>query len=285
MPEVAILTDTVSCLPEELVKEYRINIIPVGLTINRKIFLDTEITNEEFWKLFYQAQEPVTTTAANPSDFENIFTALSAKTDNICCIPVSMQLSATGSMAAQAREAVLQKFPSLKIEIVDSKTATGAEGFIVLEAARAAAAGKSLSEVVATAQDMAGRVKFLCAMQTLKYVVRSGRAPRSALIGDWLKAKPILGMVSGTGLVENLGRARGMDKAIARMVDMVKDYADTNKPLHLMVHYSDDKTLGEKIKETMLSRYNCREVYFTPYTPVMTSQTGPVVAVAFYADR
>ena len=154
-----------------------------------------------------------------------------------------------------------------------------------MEAARAAAAGKSLSEVVATAQDMVSRVKFLCAMQTLKYVVRSGRAPRSALIGDWLKVKPILGMVSGTGLVENLGRARGMDKAIARMVDMVKDYADTSKPLHLMVHYSDDKTLGEKIKETMLSRYNCREVYFTPYTPVMTSQTGPVVAVAFYTDR
>lgn len=133
------------------------------------------------------------------------------------------------------------------------------------------------------AQDMVSRVKFVTAMQTLKYLIKSGRAPKSAIIGNWLHVKPLVGMVSGSGLVDNIGRVRGMDKAIEKIIDMVKEYNDTNKPLHIMVHYTDDKSLGEKIRDEVVSRYQCSEVYLTPYTPVMTSQTGPVVAIAFYS--
>ena len=284
MSRVAIITDTVSCLPPDLVKKYSITVIPVGLVIDRKCYQDTAISNEEFWRLFNLTKEPITTNATNPADFEAAFARLAQNTDSICCILVSKKLSATYNSAVMARETLKEKLPSLKIEIIDSTTATGAQGYIVLEAARAAQSGKDLAEVTQAAMDMIPRVKFITAMQTLKYLIKSGRAPKSAIIGDWLKVKPLIGMVSGTGLVDNLGRERGMDKAIEKILDMVKDHADTSKPLHIMVHYTDDKALGEKIRNIMVSRYNCCEVHLTPYTPVMASQTGPVVAIAFYSE-
>ncbi len=283
MSKVAIVTDSISCIPTDLVKKYDVSIVPIGLVIDRKSYLDTEISNEEFWKLFYQTKEPITTNAGNPADFEQTFSQIAQHTDNVCCILVSKELSATYNMACLAKENLKSKIPSLKIEIVDSKTSTGAEGFVAIEAARAAEEGKDLSEVVSVAQSMVPRVKFFSAMQTLKYLIRCGRAPKSAFIGDWLKVKPILGMINGSGLVENLGRERGMEKAISKMLELSSTYIDSTKPLHLMVHYTDDKTLGEKIRDTMVSRYQCNEVYLTPYTPVMASQTGPMVAIAFYS--
>jgi DegV family protein with EDD domain len=285
MSQVAIVTDTISCLPPEMVQEYDIHIIPVGLVIDRKVYLDNSISNEEFWRLFYQAKESVTTNAANPADFESLFTRLAGRTDEICCILVSKQLSATYNMAAKARDTVQQKFPGLKIEIIDSRTATGAQGYIVRAAAQAAREGRSLNEVAQVAQEMVPRVKFLTVMQTLKYLIKSGRAPKAAIIGNWLNVKPLIGMVSGSGLVDSLGKERGMDKAITKIIDRVKEYADTAKPLHVMVHYTDDKSLGESVKEKVASLYHCSEIYLTPYTPVMASQTGPVIAIAFYADK
>lgn len=53
-------------------------------------------------------------------------------------------------------------------------------------------------------------------------------------------------------------------------------------PLHVMVHYTNDVALGEKIKDIVSSRNNCAEMHFTPYTSIMASQTGPMVAISFY---
>jgi len=283
MSEVAIVTDSISCLPLELVEQYHIKIVPVGLVIDRKSYQDTDISNEDFWRLFYQAKEPVTTNAVNPADFEKVFNNLAQNTDSIVCTLVSQKLSATYNMACQAKETLKQKIPSLQIEIIDSKTAAGSEGLIVLETARAARSGKNISQVVESGQNMVPRVKYFCAMNTLKYIIRSGRAPKTAVIGDWLKVKPIIGMVNESGLVEDLGRERGMDKAISRMTEMIGEYTDVNKPLHIIVHYTDNKAIGEKLKDVLTSRYKCIEAYLTPFTPVMASQTGPVVGIAFYS--
>jgi DegV family protein with EDD domain len=283
MSKVGIITDTISCLPPNLIKELGIRIVPVGLIIDRKQYKDTELPNDEFWKLFYQTKEHITTTAANPADFVDIYTELAKLTDSIVCIHVSSKLSATYQSAVKAVESVKADNPSLKIEVIDSTTAAGAQGFIVLEAARAAQAGKNLEEVVRIVKDMIPRVKFLMVMGTLKYLIKGGRAPKSAVLGEMMKVKPIIGMVSGTGLVENMGRARGKRKAMEKIAEMTKEYIDISKPVHLMVHYTDDIAAGEELKEIVTSRLNCTEVYLTPYTPVMACHTGPVVSIAFYS--
>ncbi len=283
MSKVGIITDTISCLPANLVKELNIHIVPVGLVIGRKQYKDTELTNAEFWRLFYQTKESITTAAVNPTDFADIYTEVARSTDSIVCIVVSGKLSATYQSAVKAAQIAMTDNPKLKIEVIDSTTAAGAEGFIVLEAARAAQAGKSLKEVVQIVKDMIPRVRFVTAMDTLKYLIKSGRAPKSAVLGDMMKVKPIIGMVSGTGLVESLGRARGRRKAMEKLLELMKEHIDTSKPVHLMVHYTDGVAPGEELRDIVTSSVDCSEIYLTPYTPVMASQTGPVVAISFYS--
>jgi len=284
MSKVGIVTDSTNCLPPELIKEYDIRVAPLGLVIDGKDYRDqVDITPAEFYRIYRGLKEMPTTSTASPGDFANIFTELGKATDSIVCILVSKALSATYGSAEQARKTVQSEHPGLNIEIIDSKTATGSLGFIVLEMARAAQAGKSLAEVVAVAQDMIPRVKFLATLDTLKYLIKGGRAPKVAMLVNLLQVKPIIGLVSNTGMVDPLGRVRTKRKALLKMVDMVKDYIDTNKPVHLIVQYSESIEDGEELKSMVTSRYNCTEVYMTELTPVMSCHTGPMMGLAFYS--
>jgi len=284
MVQVGIVTDSTSCLPAELIHQYNIRVVPAGFSIDNKPYRDQiDITNEEFWRLFKKARHLPTTSAIAPGEFMNAFSDLMQGTDSIVCILVSKALSAIQSSAQQAREMSKAQNPNLKIEIVDSKNSTGALGFVVLEAARAARNGANLEQVIRIAEDMIPRVKFICVLDTLKYLIKGGRAPKTAYIGELLQVKPFIGMVSNKGVVDSLGKERGREKAVSRMVEMVKDYADVNKPLHLMVHYSDRIERGEKLRQIVSKKYNCEEFYMTPFTPVMSCHTGPVLSLSFYS--
>lgn len=283
MSKVGIVTDTINCLPAELIKEYDIRVVPLGLSINGQPYRDqVDITSDEFWKRFPEMKE-FSTGAPALGDFTSVFKELGKSTDSIVCIVISKALSATHEAAVQARDMFKSENPNLNIEIVDSRTATGAQGFIVLEAARAARAGKSLAEVLQVVQDMIPRAKFVLGMETLKYLIKSGRAPKTAYMGELLQVKPITGMVNNTGLVEYLGRAMGKQKAMAKLVDLVKEHIDTSKPIHIIIHYTDRIEDGEKLRDLVTSRFNCAEVYLTPFTPVISGHTGPVVALSFYS--
>jgi len=284
MSKVGIVTDSTNCVPKEFIKEYKIQIAPVHLILDGKDYRDqVDISPAEFWRQFKVLKEMPTTSAASPGDWTNAINEAAKSADSIVCIALSKYLSATYESAIQATDILRSENPNLNIEVLDSQTATGAHGFVVLEAARAAQAGKSLAEVVQVAFDMMSRVKFFISPDTLKYLMRIGRAPKTAIIGEMLKVKPIIGMVNRTGRMENLGKTMGKLKSMAKMVDMVKEYVETEKPIHVNVHYSDRIEDGEELKKIVTSRYDCTEVYLTEFTPVMAAALGPVVGLAFYS--
>ncbi len=286
MSKVGIVTDSTNCLPSELIREYDIRIVPVGMVIDGNPYRDlVDITLDEFQGMVNDLEKQPTTTAANPGDFINVFTELTESTDSIVCILVSKALTATQESAYQAKRLIRAEHPELNIEIIDSKTSAGALGFIVLEAARAAQQNKSLQEVVAVAQDMVFRVVYLAALDTLKYLMRIGRAPRVTSIGEILDVKPIIGFVDDTGLIDVVARVRGTRKSLATLVDLVEKYVDTDKPIHAMVHYTNGIEQVEELKDLLVSRYNCVEMYLTRLSPVMVSAVGPLVGLSVYSDE
>jgi len=266
-----------------LIKEYDIRVVPVGMVMDGKAYRDlVDITLAEFQSIINQLEKQPTTSAANPGDFVNVFTELGELTDNIVCILVSKALTATHESAYQAKRLVRAEYPNLNIEIIDSKTSAGALGFIVLEAARAAQQNKSLEEVLAVVHDMVIRVVYLGALDTLKYLMRIGRAPRVTSIGEMLNVKPIIGFVDDTGLIEVVARVRGKRKSLDTLVGLVEKYIDTDQPIHVMVHYMDGIEQGEELRDLITSRYKCAEIHMTEYTPVMVSATGPMIGLSVY---
>jgi DegV family protein with EDD domain len=284
MAKVGIITDTVACLPEEKVKEYNIGIVPYTLTINGKSYLDqVDIHPDDFWRMFKDIKE-FSTGAPAQGVFLNAYKEMSKRTDNIVCTFVSKALSAMQESAAQAREIFVKDNPEVKIEIVDSRKACGAQGFIALEMARAAQAVKSLAEIVKIGKGIAVHAKFLLGMETLKYLIKGGRAPKAAYVGEWLGIKPIAGMLNNTGVMENIGRARGMRACMQKMVELISEHSGKNKPLHINVHYTNNIEEGKGLLKILTAGYSCNEQYLTPFTPVMCGHTGPVVAVSFYSN-
>lgn len=283
MAKTGILTDTTHCLPAELIDRYRIKVVPVGLVLDGKPYRDQfEITPDQFWEKFLKLKDTPTTFAPNPQEFEKGFEELALSCDSIICILVSKILSGTHAAAQTARKKILEKRGGLKIEIVDSKCAAGALGFLVLEAARAAGSGNSFEDVIKVVQSLLPRVTYLTALETMKYLIKGGRAPKVAVIGDLLGIRPIITNNKETGEVISIGRGQGKKNAMTKMINMVADYTQPGKPLHMMVHYTTDIQDGEKLKEMVKARYKCDELYMTPYTPVMAVHTGPVISLAFY---
>ena len=283
-PNVRIVTDSTCCLPSDLIEEYDVSILPVGLVMDGVVYHDgIDITLSEICQRLENLEEQPTTAAVNTGEFVEVFSELAEVTEDIVCILVSKALTATQESAYQAKRLIRAKYPNLNIEIIDSKTSAGALGFIVAEAGRAAQEGKSLHEVVKITRDMTSRVMYLATLDTLKYLIKIGRAPRSTALGEKLNIKPIIGFVDDTGLVEVVARIRGKKQSIVKMVDLIDKYIETNPSIHVMVHYSTRYEDGEELKEMIEARYNCAEVYLTPYSPVMVSATGPMVGVSFYS--
>jgi DegV family protein with EDD domain len=283
--QVRIITDSTNCLPAELIRQYGICVVPVGLVMEGKVYKDlVDITPEQFWKIFMDLKEQPSTSAGNPGDFLAAYLECAKTGTDMVCILVSKVLTATFESAFQARKMARAEHPELNIEILDSHTSAGALGFVVLEAAKAAQEGKSLEAVMDIARDMISRVIYVSAVDTLKYMIKIGRAPRnSSGIGEIVQVKPIIGFIDDTGYTEVIARVRGKQKSIEKLVELVDKYVDTSLPLHVMVHYSNSKEEGEELKRMIAAKYKCAEVYMSEFSPVMCSTTGPCVGLSFYS--
>jgi DegV family protein with EDD domain len=284
MTRIGILTDTTNCLPPELISQYGIKVVPVTVIVNNRPYREqVDMTPAEFWEKFPTLKTLPSTSAPNPAEFLQAFEELSQKADIIIGILVSKILSGTHNAASLARKAFLEQKPGVTIEIVDSKCAAGALGFLVLEAARAVEAGQDFEQIMQLIKNMLPRVTYLTALETMRYLIKGGRAPKVAFIGELMGVRPIITNNKETGEVSSVSRAKGKEGAMGKMVDMVNDYIDPAKPLHMMVHYTTSIEDGEKLKEMVTKRYKCEELYMTPYSPVMAAHVGPVLSLAFYS--
>ncbi|MFC1910795.1 DegV family protein [Chloroflexota bacterium] len=284
MAKVGIVTDTTNCLPPELIKEYEIKIAPMTYTMEGKTYRDgVDITQDEFYKIYKTLTQPTTSTGVTTKDFLDVFKKLKETTNDILTIVISDDLSATYKAALMAKDIIKGEVPSMNIEVIDSRTVIGALGFIVLEAARAAKAGMNLNQVVEITKNMMHRVHWLFMLETLKYLIQCGRAPKfGGWVGELLNIKPIMGMSSPAGVIQPMGRVRGKNNAIARLVQLSKKELN-ERPAHVIVHFAEMAGDGEKLKEMISSELNCAELYVSEFTPIMLLKTGPLLGLSFYA--
>jgi DegV family protein with EDD domain len=281
MSKIAVVTDSVACVPPDLVEEYGIHVVPFHVIWDGSDYKDgVDLTPAEFYRLFGQNDAYPTTSQPSLADFVRLYASLSQTAEGIVSIHIPSQLTGTVSVAeAAAREAA-----SVPVEVVDSGLATIAQGFVVLAAARTAAAGGSFEEVVAAARSMMQRVHFYATLDDLKHLHRGGRIGEAAtLLGSKLRINPILSL--GNGRVRVLSVVRTRQAAVDKMMEMMWDQVG-ERPLHASVFHGDALPQAERIADEIKSRFNCVEFYITEFTPVMGAHTGPgVIGLAFYADE
>ena len=277
---VLVVTDSSATVPEDLARELDIRVVPIMLTLDGYSARDgVDITHEEVYSMLRDSKHPPTTSAPSVGDFLQAYVAAARDASGIVSIHVAARLSSTFNAAATASR-LLDDVP---IRVLDSRTAAFGHGFVVLAAARAAAAGADLEAVVARAEEVADRVNLLAVLGTLEYLHRGGRiGGAAALLGAVLQIKPVLYVADGH--VDVFARPRTQSKAVQVMLDRMASQVDGSR-VHAAVLHAGLSREAEELRQAIARRFDCAELHVAPLTPVMGVHTGPgVLGVVFYAD-
>ncbi len=286
MKKVAIVTDSVCCLPPELVARHSIRVVPLLISFRGMTHRDgVDITPTEVYQIMRRDEDLPTTSIPSPGDFVKAYTEVSRHAESILCITLTSLQSKMYEAATVAKEMAAESLPETTIEVLDSRAVAGALGFIVLEAARAADQGASLDEVRAVAQKMMGRVNALFMVDTLHFLARTGRIGRAAAwAGAVLNVKPVVEHSTAVGETAPFARPRSKAKAVELMLQTMAERVG-NSSVHVLVHHADELEEGEKLKSEIGQRFKCAELYLTEFTPAMGVHAGPgVLAVTFWKE-
>ncbi len=284
MRNVTIITDSISCLPPDMARQYDVRIVPINLYFGDKAYKDwVDITPTEAYEQFLKDPETFATSAPSPGDCLEAYREVSKQAKDILFVTVSTKLSMVYESAQVAREQAKDELPGVTVEVMDSYTATSAEGFIALAGARAAEEGKSLSEVVKAAEKVRDKINSIILLDTIRHVYRSGRIPKVASqAGSILNIRPLL-TVCGT--VNFSGVVRSRERGIERMLRVMRDKVG-QKPVHVAVMHAYALDEAERLKEQISSEFNCCELWLSEFSPVMGYATGTgTLGIAFYGEE
>jgi DegV family protein with EDD domain len=282
--KVGVITDSIACLTKELVARYDIGIVPYSFYLNGKVYRDwVDVTPSEAYELFLKDQESFYTSPASPIDYLEAYHEVSKRTANIICITLSSKLSTAYDVAQVAKEQAKEKLPQTSIEVVDSGTATAAEGFVALAAARAAEERKSLAEVVSVAKAMCDKIDLVALMDTVRYVYRSGRIPKVvSRIGSILNIRPMFTISAGA--VHVLGMGRKKERGVNRLLEIMKGKVG-QALAHIAVMHAYTWDEAKQLMERVSSEFNCAELWLTEFSPLMGYACGTgTLGLAFYKE-
>lgn len=285
MKKVAIVTDTTACIPQEQVEKYDIEIVPVQLIFEDKTYRDgIDISPTEFYALLRQANKLPTTSASSPDPYLEAYCKASQKVESILCLTEPSNFSAMFNSALVAKEMAKTALSNVVIEVLDCASAAAGQGLVALATARAAASGKDLGEVMATAQDIMSRVNLFATLDTLHYLVKGGRVPQAAaMVNSLLKIKPIFSLDHAEA--HTVALPRTIPSAIKRMLKMMERKIVKGKSLHVAVMHADALDKAVVLRNRIASQFDCAELFITEFTPVMGVHTGPgLLGVAFYSE-
>jgi DegV family protein with EDD domain len=277
---VRIVTDSVADIPEHVVRELGITVIPVLVRFGEEVYRDgVDITTDEFYRRLVSNKVMPTTSAPSLDAFARVYARLAEETDEILAIMLSSKLSGIYNAAVQSRGLIESK---CRVEVVDSQCAVMAQGFIVIRAAQAARDGASLDEILEIVRRDIPRVEIRAAFDTLEYLKRGGRIGKAqALMGSVLKINPIVALKDG--VVEPAGRAHSRAKAIDMLYDFAASYTHIEE---LAVEAANCPEDGDLLVERLGAIFPRERIYRSRTTPVIGTHTGPgLLLMAVLGDK
>jgi len=266
---IRIVTDSTCDLPEDIIAEYGISVVPLYINYGDQGYLDgIELSREEFYTRLPDANPLPTTATPSPLKFTQVYESLAAEgATEILSIHISISLSAT---VDQARLGA-QETQVVPVTVLDSGQLSLGMGRMVLTAAKAAAAGLSKDVIVSLVKDQGTRTHVFAALDTLEFLRRSGRMNWAvAGLGSLLQIKPLLKMHGGTPESE---RIRTRECAIKRVIELVEGVGPLEELALVHTHAPEE---AETLRQRSAHLFPAgRAPMFAEVTPVIGTHIGP----------
>ena len=282
MSKIALVTDSTTYMPPELVKKYSISVAPQVLIWGDQTYRDgVDIESGEFFTRLKTAKVMPTTSQVAVISFQEIFQDLVDKGYEVLALLVSSRLSGTVQSAMQARD--LMSSAREKVNVVDSQSVAMALGFQVLAVARALEEGASLKDAIALAEKSYQYTGVFFAVDTLEFLHRGGRiGGAQRFLGTMLNMKPILAIQEGR--VEGIERIRTKAKAQDRVLELTIEKVAGRTPVRLATLHANAAEDARALLTRAEQALNPVESILTEVSPTVGTHAGPgTVGLAFMA--
>lgn len=283
MPNIRIVTDSTADLPQEIIDQYGITVIPLTVIVNGQGYRDRiDISNDEFYQQLAQSEQLPTTSQPAPAYFASVYQELASEgAEHIISIHLSEDLSGTVQGAQLAKNIVANE---VSVSVINSQSATMGLGLVVLSVAKAVAEGKSIGQVLTLTEQIVNKLDLFFLLDTLDNLQKGGRIGKASfLVGSILNIKPILRL--NGGIINAYEKVRGNKecKALDRMIDVLTDQIDPTKKVYCSVGYCNNIETAQYLVNKIKDRINCDEYTYMQIGNVVATHIGlGAVGIAFY---
>jgi len=274
---IAFVADTACDLPDSVVFEHRITLVPTQLIMDDRVYRDRfEMTSAEFFGRLRAGVEATTSQPA-PQAFHEAFGDATRDADAVIAVVLSGALSGTFANA----EAAARAFDG-RVRVVNSRSASLGEGLLVLRGVELAARGWAPDAIARELERVTSQSGLLFTVATFDRLVRSGRLSRArAWLGTRLNIKPVMAL-SPEGRIEPVAKARGSSGARKRILELLEKALAGRRELRLGVAHGDVPALAEELRAELVTRYHPKECLVCPITPVVAAHAGVGAWGVFY---
>jgi len=267
MSKIALVTDSTCDLPESVVKDKNITVIPLNVHFGEETFLDgIDLQSNEFFEKLSTSEIHPQTSQPSVGRFVETYNDLLKKHDSILSLHISSKLSATYNSALQAQKEIGNE----KIKVIDSMNGTLGLGAIVHHIADLNQKGESFENLVKEAEKIIPNAIFMGLVPTLEYLAKGGRIGKArAFMGSLLKIKPILSAVDGE--IQSVGKARTLIKGMDFIVEEMKN----RKISKLFIVHANHEERANLLKEKTKDLIDPKDVIIAEFGPVVGTHLGP----------
>ena len=283
MAQVAVVTDSVASIPEELLHELNIHTVAYFIHRGEEVLRDlVTIQRADFLRWLETAKVLPTTACPGPGDYLQTYQHLAAAGVQEV---VSIHMTAKGSGAYQAatvaQNLAAEQGLGLRIEVIDTNNVSLCQGWMVIEAARAALAGQNLEAIVSLVKKMVPVTRMIQTADTLKYLYMGGRIGLAQhVVGSLLNIRPLIGMENG--VIALLGLARSRDGAYRTMAELVETAVGKMGKIKIAYVHAGALAEVEKIRRQVEARVTCLETLVAELSPALAVHSGPGTAGLCY---
>lgn len=275
MAKVAVVTDSVASIPVTWMENLNIQFVPYYIHRGTETLRDmVTATSENFFEWMKSATELPKTAYPSPGEYLEKYTQLvQAGGREIISIHITSKGSGAFGSAVAAKRMLLERFPQVRVDVIDSLNVQMCQGWMVIEAARAAMQGFSLREIGEKVRAMIPHARMMQTADTLKYLYMGGRIGRAKhLVASMLDIKPIISMEDGE--IVSLGQARTRKKVYQLIVDKLDEFVGQGAVRVAYVHAAAQEE-AEKLRSLVEQRVEVVESLICDLSPALGVHTGP----------
>ena len=290
MENFAIMTDAGGDFTREIIKKYGIEETPLSTVVwpdgsekPADLYYES-ISPDEYFALMQNKRNNFASSIPSPQTMLDRLTALAEAKRNVIIITISSTMSGGYSAFTIAAKEVMEKYPKIKIKVIDSLRYSGAINLMAIEASLCRAKGMKFDETVDYLMQFRLRVHECGFLDDLFFLARKGRIKKSlAFMGNMIGVKPMADLCNETGLSQVLGKARGYKQVMRIFPKYIQRTIGDYRNKVFVITYSAREPQALEMKKIVEETFNPEHLIFVPMGQSTGCNVGPGLAAAFYA--